>query len=329
MDKEAAVIWNEVGMSSTCVVTGAAGFIGSHLVDRLLERGERVVGIDNMVLGERQNLAGALKSKDFILHELDINDYPRFLEYVRKEAGPIRTVWHMAANSDIPAGVNDPEIDLKRTFMTTYNVLKAMGELKIPQLCFASTSAIYGDQDKVLIEETGPLFPISNYGAMKLGSEATISAALERFLERAWIFRFPNVVGGRATHGAIFDFIRKLRKNPAELEVLGDGSQEKPYLHVSELIDAMLFLFDRAKEKLNYYNIAPDGSATTVRKIAETVVSVVSPKAKIRYTGGSKGWIGAVPRFRYSIEKLKAAGWSPRMSSNEAIERAVHENVGA
>jgi len=171
------------------------------------------------------------------------------------------------------------------------------------------------------------LFPISSYGATKLGSEAIISAALERFLERAWIFRFPNVIGGRATHGAIFDFIRKLRKNPGELEVLGDGSQEKPYLHVSELLDAMLFLFDRVKDKLNYFNIAPDGSATTVRQIAETVVEVVSPGAKIRYTGGSKGWVGDVPRFRYSIEKLKAAGWAPKMTSNQAVELAVHENA--
>jgi len=308
------------------VVTGAAGFIGSHLVDRLLQRGDRVIGIDNMVLGRRENLASALESKKFALHQLDINDYPQFLDRLRNE-GPIQTVWHMAANSDIAAGVNNPEIDLTRTFMTTFNVLNAMHTLKIPRLCFASTSAIYGDMDKVLTEDTGPLFPISSYGATKLGSEAIISAALERFLERAWIFRFPNVVGGRATHGAIFDFICKLRKNPGELEVLGDGSQEKPYLHVNELLDAMLFLFDRVKDKLNYFNIAPDGSATTVRQIAETVVKVVSPRAKIRYTGGSKGWVGDVPRFRYSIEKLKAAGWTPKMTSNQAVELAVRENA--
>jgi UDP-glucose 4-epimerase len=311
---------------STCVVTGAAGFIGSHLVDRLLQRGDRVIGIDNMVLGRRENLASALESKKFALHQLDINDYPQFLDRLRNE-GPIQTVWHMAANSDIAAGVNNPEIDLTRTFMTTFNALNAMHALKIPRLCFASTSAIYGDMDKVLTEDTGPLFPISSYGATKLGSEAIISAALERFLERAWIFRFPNVVGGRATHGAIFDFIRKLRKNPGELEVLGDGSQEKPYLHVSELLDAMLFLFDRVKDKLNYFNIAPDGTATTVRQIAETVVKVVSPRAKIRYTGGSKGWVGDVPRFRYSIEKLKAAGWTPKMTSSQAVELAVRENA--
>lgn len=311
------------------VVTGAAGFIGSHLVDRLLDRGDRVIGIDNMVLGKRENLEAALGSKGFVLHELDINDYPRLVDCLRSEREPIGTIWHMAANSDIAAGGNDPQIDLTRTFMTTHHVLKIMEELTIPQLCFSSTSAIYGDQEKVLTEETGPLFPISNYGAMKLASEAIISAALERFLQRAWIFRFPNVVGGRATHGAIFDFIHKLRKDPTELEVLGDGSQEKPYLHVSELLDAMLFLFDRVKERLNFHNIAPDGSATTVRQIAETVVKVVSPGAKIRYTGGSKGWVGDVPRFRYSIEKLKKAGWSPKMTSNEAIDLAVRENANA
>jgi UDP-glucose 4-epimerase len=314
---------------SKCLVTGAAGIIGSHLVDRLLAGGKRVIGIDNLVLGKRENLTAAFKSPQFLFKVLDINDYEPFLEFLRQESSSeqIDTVWHMAANSDIPAGVNNPDIDLTRTFMTTFHVLKAMQSLAIPQLCFASTSAIYGDLDRILTEDTGPLFPISNYGAMKLASEGVISAALERFLKHVWIFRFPNVVGGRATHGAIYDFIRKLQKNPQELEVLGDGSQEKPYLHVGELIDAMLFLFDRTKDRLNYFNIAPDGSATTVKSIAEAVVRALSPSARIRYTGGAKGWVGDVPKFRYSIEKLKTLGWRPQMTSNEAVERAVRENI--
>lgn len=316
--------------STTVVVTGAAGFIGSHLVDRLLVSGHRVTGVDNMALGRPENLDKARKSKDFFFQELDINDYNRFEAFLREHSSPeIETVWHMAANSDIPAGVMNPEVDLSRTFMTTFNVLKAMHALKIPQLCFASTSAIYGDLDKVLTEDTGPLFPISNYGAMKLGSEGIITAALERYLERVWIFRFPNVVGSRATHGAIYDFMRKLKQNPNELEVLGDGSQEKPYLHVTELIEAMLHLFEKTKQRLNYFNIAPDGSATTVRFIAESVIRAVSPNAKIRYTGGSKGWVGDVARFRYSIDKVKAHSWRPKMTSNEAVERAVRENVQA
>jgi UDP-glucose 4-epimerase len=335
-------------MGETALVTGAAGFIGSHLVDQLLALGHRVIGVDNMALGRRENLASARKSKEFVFEGLDVNDYDAFVGFLREHnsvltptlspgerekgrvdssKGPIETVWHMAANSDIPAGVTNPEVDLSRTFMTTFNVLKAMHALNIPQLCFASTSAIYGDLDTLLTEDTGPLFPISSYGAMKLGSEGMISAALERYLKRVWIFRFPNVVGSRATHGAIYDFMRKLKQNPNQLEVLGDGTQEKPYLHVSELIEAMLHLFDRTKDRLNYFNIGPDGSATTVRFIAETVVKEMSPRAKIRYTGGSKGWVGDVPKFTYSIDKVKAHGWRPKMTSNQAVEQAIRENV--
>ncbi len=315
---------------STHLVTGAAGFIGSHLVDKLLARGCRVLGVDNLVLGRRSNLAGALQSPQFVFHELDVNEVQTFRGFLRKQmsAGPIETVWHLAANSDIQAGVADPDIDLRLTFLTTYHTLKVMQELGIPQLAFASTSAIYGELDGALTEISGPLLPISNYGAMKLASEGVISAALERFLKKAWIFRFPNVVGGRATHGAIHDFLKKLKRNPAELEVLGDGSQEKPYLHVEELVAAMLYLFEKARGRMNVFNISPDGTATTVRHIAEAAVRIVSPQARIRYTGGSRGWVGDVPKFRYSIEKLKAAGWQPRLSSDEAVERAIRENAG-
>jgi UDP-glucose 4-epimerase len=182
-------------------------------------------------------------------------------------------------------------------------------------------------QPDKLVEDVGPLFPISNYGAMKLASEGCISAALEAYLQKAWIFRFPNVVGSRSTHGVIYDFVQKLKANPNELEVLGDGLQEKPYFHVSDLIDAMLLIVERASEKLNYFNIGTADTATTVRYIAERVVNRMSPGAGIRYTGGSKGWVGDVPKFNYSIEKLKRLGWAPRLSSNAAVDRAVEEVV--
>jgi UDP-glucose 4-epimerase len=316
-------------MSKNCLITGAAGFIGSQLADKLLASGHRVFGVDNLVLGNRSNLAEALKSPNFSFEEVDVNDLKRFREFLKSAAkiGPIETVWHMAANSDIQAGGANPDIDLERTFLTTYHTLKLMEEFGISKLVFASSSAIYGELGGALTELSGPLHPISNYGAMKLASEGIITAALERFLKQAWIYRFPNVVGGRATHGAIYDFLKKLKKSPAELEVLGDGSQEKPYLHVSELIEAMTFLFENQQKRLNVFNISPEGSASTVRSMAEATVRIAAPGAKIRYTGGSKGWIGDVSKFQYSIEKLKAAGWKPRLTSDEAVELAIRQNL--
>jgi UDP-glucose 4-epimerase len=316
-------------MAKHCLITGAAGFIGSHLVDKLLAQGHRVFGVDNMILGKRANISAALQSPHFTFQELDINDLKAFREFLKAQTKgqPIDTVWHLAANSDIQASGTNPDIDLERTFLTTYNTLKLMQEFAIPQIVFASTSAIYGELAGALTEKSGPLHPISNYGAMKLASEGVITAALERFLKQAWIYRFPNVVGSRATHGAIYDFLKKLKKNPAELEVLGDGSQEKPYLHVSELIDAMVFLFQKEQNKLNVFNIASDGSASTVKFMAEATVRLAAPGAKIRYTGGSKGWVGDVSKFEYSIEKLKSAGWKPRLTSNETVELAIKENL--
>ncbi len=314
-------------MSGACLITGAAGFIGSHLVDRLLARGRHVVGVDNLVLGRTAHLARAMQSASFKFQKLDVNDFDTLLSFAQEQhqRTPFEVIWHLAANSDIQAGGHNPDIDLQSTFLTTFHTLKLAQALQIPHLAFASTSAIYGQQKGLLTEDGGPWFPISNYGAMKLASEAAISAALERFLKRVWIFRFPNVVGTRSTHGAIYDFVRKLRKNPQELEVLGNGTQEKPYLHVSELIDAMMHLWETTSDRLNYFNIAPADSATTVREMAEETVRVVSPQARIRYTGGDRGWVGDVPRFQYSITKLKEAGWEPRLSSTEAVRRAIRE----
>ncbi|MGH9613742.1 MAG: NAD-dependent epimerase/dehydratase family protein, partial [Bryobacteraceae bacterium] len=203
--------------------------------------------------------------------------------------------------------------------------LLLMRESGIRQIAFPSTSAVYGDNPAPLSEDTGPLLPISNYGAMKLASEASISSAAESFLDHAWIFRFPNVVGSRATHGIIFDLLRKLAAKPDALEVLGDGSQQKPYLHVSELLDAMLFIQQQATEKRNCFNIGPEDDGTTVRFIAETVIGVAAPGKPIHYTGGNKGWVGDVPHFQYSIEKLNSLGWRPRFNSVQAITRAVSE----
>ncbi len=299
MSKEKAVL-----------VTGAAGFIGSHLTDRLLEQGHTVVGIDNLSRGTRENIEAARKNPSFHFFQADLTDLASFGNIARQF--DVEMVWHMVANSDIGAGVADPNVDLRDTFQTTFNTLLVMREQKIGKLAFASTSAVYGVHDAVLTEDIGPLFPISNYGAMKLASEALISAAVESYLERAWIFRFPNVIGSRATHGIIFDLLTKLSKNPPDLEVLGDGTQQKPYLHVSELIQAMLLVVAQADRPLNWFNIGPPDEGATVRQIAEAVLREAAPSLPIRFTGGNRGWVGDVPRFRYSIDKIKRLGWSPQ-----------------
>jgi UDP-glucose 4-epimerase len=309
------------------LLTGAAGFIGSQLADEFLSRGSTVIGVDNFSRGVEENLVLARKHPNFSLHTADLADERAVMDVLLPalKGTKIDEVWHMAANSDIPAGVRDPRVDHRDTFMTTFNTLLLMRELSIPRIAFASTSAVYGMLPGALRESAGPLLPISNYGAMKLAAEGMISAAVEAFLDRALIFRFPNVLGPRLTHGVIYDFLNKLRRTPDELEVLGDGTQKKPYLHVRELIEAMLFIRDNAQERINLFNIGPDDDGATVEDIAKAVLDQVNPKAAIRYTGGNKGWVGDVAKFHYSIQKLADLGWRTPSSSIEAVRLTVSQ----
>jgi UDP-glucose 4-epimerase len=312
------------------LITGVAGFVGCNLAERLIARGHTVFGVDNFCRGESRNLEKIRNHSSFGFSKVDMSDMAAYRGVFEEfhASDPIVEVWHMAANSDIPAGVHDARVDLRDTFMTTFNTLELMRAAKVRVMAFASSSAIYGDLGtRPLVEDIGPLLPISNYGAMKLASEAAISAATESYLDRAFIFRFPNVIGTPATHGVMLDFVRKLRSTPDHLEVLGNGTQQKGYLHVEELIDAMLTIRDKAPEKLALYNIGAGDDGVTVKFIAEEIVRACSPGAKISYGEGNKGWIGDVPRFVYSIDKLKGLGWRPTLGSVEAVRKAVRQIV--
>jgi UDP-glucose 4-epimerase len=226
------------GLRLSILVTGGAGFVATTLIARLLERGETVLAVDNMSRGSAANLGALQRNPRLKIVVADIADLPSFRAALRAHSrlGPITASWHLAANSDIPAGIANANVDLKDTFLTTFNTLQVMEEHGVREIFFASSSAIYGDLgDTVLTENVGPLFPISNYGAMKLASEALVTAAAEKFLARAILFRFPNVVGVPATHGVLLDFIRRLKADRRQLQVLGDGTQQKSYLHVSDL----------------------------------------------------------------------------------------------
>ena len=312
----------------TILVTGGAGFVANTLVESLLSRGDCVICLDNLSRGTVSNVAGFTEKNSFRFSAVDLADLGAFRSCLDSHAdlGPISEVWHLAANSDIPAGIADPSVDLRDTFMTTFNLLRIMEERQIGELLFASSSAIYGDLGaQELTESAGPLFPISNYGAMKLASEAIITAAVEKFLGRALLFRFPNVVGLPATHGVILDFIRRLRSDPDHLDVLGDGSQRKSYLHVSELVEAMLFIKARETKKVDAFNIGPADDGVFVRDIARETVAAAAPGARLKFGTDNKGWVGDVPFFAYSTAKLSALGWTPKLSSLDAVRRAIGE----
>jgi len=301
------------------LIIGGAGFIGSVLVKKMLQDSTDIIVIDKLSLGS----VDYIDTTKVEFHQIDINNIEQALEVLQGKK--IDEVWHLAANSDIPAGVEDMNVDLDDTFMSTVSTLKIMKKIECKKLYFASSSAVYGFNENRLHEDIGPLLPISNYGAMKLSSEALISASLESFLDKVCIYRFPNVVGVPATHGVILDFIKKLKKDMSTLEVLGNGTQQKTYLHVSELVEAMLFINSNTDNGMSYYNIGAMDDGVFVKQIAEETTKVISPDAKINYQKTDRGWVGDVPRFYYSVDKLKDLGWSPKMSSLEAIQKAVSE----
>lgn len=307
------------------LVTGGAGFVGSHLIDHLLDAGHNVHCVDDLSLGRRENLDHREGDPCLQISKLDLLRDSHLQKVFR--LCPFDAVFHLAANSDIQAGASRLEIDLERTFLTTFSVLRCMKEHGVKQLIFSSTSAIYGERDEALHEDMGPLFPVSFYGAAKLSSEAYISASVANFGLQAWIFRFPNVVGERTTHGVVYDFISALEQDPRRLTILGDGTQCKPYLYVKDLIEGILFGWKHAKERLNCFNLGVEGG-TPVHRIAEIVVDEMGLRqVEFVFTGGDRGWVGDVPRFQYDLTRIHQLGWKAQRSSEEAVRLAVRAEL--
>ncbi|MCD6237167.1 MAG: NAD-dependent epimerase/dehydratase family protein [Thermoplasmata archaeon] len=306
-------------------VTGGAGFIGSHLVDSLVERDHGITVYDDFSSGREEFISKHMGKDYFTLVKADLIDTKKLERAIEEHD----VVFHLAANPDVRAGVQKPDI-AKKDILATYNLLDAMRKKDIDKIVFSSSSTVYGETPSIpLPEDYGPLLPISVYGAAKLAAEGLISSFCHTFDMKGWIFRFANVVGERGTHGVIVDFIRKLRSNPRELEILGDGKQKKNYLYVKDCVDGILFGFEHAKEQINLFNLGSEG-ATQVTRIAEMVVKEMELKdVEFKYTGGKRGWKGDVPRFQFDVSKINKLGWKAKYNSDEAVRKAIRDLLNA
>jgi len=307
------------------LVTGGAGFIGSHLVDHLIEKGNKVTVFDNLSSGKMGFIENHLGNPDFTLIKGDLLDQ----EAIEKACEGIDFVCHVAANPDVRLGASDTRVHLDQNILATYTLLEAMRKNNTKKIAFTSTSTVYGEASIMPTpEDYGPLIPISLYGASKLACEAFITSYSHTFDMQAWIFRFANIVGPRSTHGITVDFIKKLWKNASLLEILGDGKQEKSYLHVSECVDAILFLIENSKEKVNIFNIGSEDtiSATEIGKVV--IEEMGLSNVEFTYTGGNRGWKGDVPRMRLGIEKMKSLGWKPVYTSERSIRETARALLG-
>jgi UDP-glucose 4-epimerase len=300
-------------------VTGAAGFVGSNLVDRLLKGGEQVVGYDNFSTGQPEFLTEAARSPRFTLVRGDTLD----LDALTRAMEGADLVFHLAANADVRHGPEHPRRDMEQNTLATSNVLEAMRTLGIRRIAFSSTGSIYGEP-RVFPTPEDPPFPIqtSLYGASKLAAEGLIQAYCESFGFQGYIFRFVSILGERYTHGHVFDFCRQLRADPARLQVLGDGRQRKSYLYVQDCIDAMLLAVAKAGGKVNIFNLGTDEYCRVDDSIGWICEHLgVSPERV--YAGGERGWIGDSPFIFLDCSRIRALGWEPTLDIREAVLRTL------
>jgi UDP-glucose 4-epimerase len=296
-------------------VTGAAGFIGSNMVDRLLAAGHNVAGFDNFSTGRRQFLADAMNHPQFVLHEADLLDRAA----LTKAMQGAELVVHFAANADVRFGTDHPRKDLDQNAIATWNVLEAMREQGCKRIVFSSTGSIYGEPEIFPTPETCP-FPIqtSLYGASKLAAEGLIQAYCEGFGMQGYIFRFVSILGERYSHGHVFDFYQQLSEHPDRLHVLGNGHQRKSYLYVHDCIDAILMALEKAGAKVNIFNLGTDEYCEVNDSIG-WICEFLRLQPKLTYGGGERGWIGDSPFILLDCSRMRSLGWQPKLNIKEAV----------
>jgi len=305
------------------IVTGGAGFIGSHLVDALVAKGDDVTVIDNLSTGDLRNIHDHIVNRSITFHQRDLLGD----EWQDLFAGTDR-VYHLAADPDVRASAGSPLVVFEENLTATERVLEAMRGNGVPELVFTSTSTVYGEATLIPTPENyTPLEPISVYGGTKLACEAMISSYAHTYGMKTWIFRFANIIGARSNHGVLWDFIHKLRENDRELEILGDGKQTKSYFSVDACIDALLFAVSHSGEPFNFFNIGSEDwiDVQTIAKIVTEELGLTG--VRFSYTGGDRGWKGDVPKMLLSVEKLKGLGWTPLTGSEESVRRATRELI--
>jgi UDP-glucose 4-epimerase len=308
-------------------IAGGAGFIGSHFTDRFLTSNHvsRVTIFDNFSSGREWHFEAHRADPRLQIVRGDVSNLPTLTEAMRGHD----IVVHLASNPDIARAATDPEIDFYQGTALSNNIVEAMRRARVPRLLYASGSGVYGDFGAAdLDEDYGPLTPVSTYGASKLAGEALIASYCAMFGLTACAFRFGNVVGARQTHGVGFDFVRRLASDPTRLRILGNGKQSKTYLHVSDVIDAVLTACAQVKTGFAVFNVGT-GDSITVTEIAEIAVDCLglTPRPSFEYTGGERGWQGDVPVVRLDTRKIRSLGWRPRLSSREAIYLSLRELI--
>jgi UDP-glucose 4-epimerase len=306
-------------------ITGGAGFIGSHCVSHLVSRGDHVKVFDNLTSGTLRHVEQWLEHPNFSFVKGDLQD----LELLVSSMAESEVVIHLAANPDIAKAVSEPDIDFRQGTVLTQNVLESMRLNEVAKLLYTSGSGVYGEVPDLEFKESfGPCIPISTYGASKLACEALISAYSHMFGINGRVFRFANVVGGGQTHGVGYDFLRRLHASPGELKILGDGSQTKSYIHISDVLKAMMLgLQEIDKIAFDLYNVSTQ-DALSVKEIAELSCEVLGLDpidVKFLFSGGDRGWLGDVPLIRLDSSKIRARGWENKYGSRQAMRLALEE----